>query len=114
MADIVTTYFIVSAQDWSNKTGENPATIKDLEVVFANIVKIAASFAGLGLFAMLVVGGIKLLSSRGDPQKTGEARATMTWAVIGLVVIVAGWLILQILSKVLGINLLRFEIPVEG
>jgi hypothetical protein len=108
--------FTVYAQapTWSDKTGAQPATIKDLEVVFANIVKIAATLAGLGLFVMLVVAGFKLLTSRGDPQKSEEAKQTLTYAIIGLVVIVAGWLILKILGTVLGLNLLQFEIPVEN
>lgn len=105
--------FVVYAQEWSDPKGDQPATIKDLEVVFARVIGIATQLAGLGLFVMLVVGGFKYLTSRGDQQKTAEAQATMTWAIIGLVVIITGWLILKILSSVLGIDLLIFEIPVE-
>jgi hypothetical protein len=109
------THFIVFAQvpEFSDPSGQEPAKIKDLEVIFGRVVEVAAQFAGLGLFIMLVVGGFKLLSSRGDQQKAGEAKATITWAVIGLTVIVAGWLILKILGSVLGINLLEFTIPTE-
>lgn len=101
---------IYAQPTWSSPEGEDPATLKDLEVIFARIIRIVAQIAALALFVMLVVGGFKLLTSRGDPQKSEEAKNTMTYAVIGLTVIVASWLILKILGDFLGINLLRFEI----
>jgi len=101
--------------DWSNTgTPEQPAQIQDLEVLFARAVKFAAWGAGIGLFVMMVVGGIKLITSHGDPQAAASAKQTITFAVVGLVVIVGGWLVLWILGRVLGINLLQFTIPIES
>ena len=111
MIERISNFFIVHAQEFSDTTGQSPAKIKDLEAVFARVVEIAAQLAGLGLFVMLVVGGFKYLTSRGDQQQTAEAKATITWAIIGLAIIVGGWLILKILGDVLGIDLLKFEIP---
>lgn len=110
----ISNFLFVYAQEptWSDTSGQQPATLKDLEVIVARIIRIAAQLAGLALFVMLVVGGFKLLSSRGDPQKSEEAKQTMTYAVIGLTVIVVSWLILKILGDFLGINLLQFEIRI--
>ena len=100
---------------WSNVANpENPAQIQDLEVLFARAVKFAAWGAGIGLFVMIVMGGIKLITSHGDPQAAASARQTITFAVVGLLVIVGGWLVLFLLGKVLGINLLQFTIPIEA
>ena len=100
---------------WSNVANpENPAQIQDLEVLFARAVKFAAWGAGIGLFVMMVMGGIKLITSHGDPQAAASARQTITFAVVGLLVIVGGWLVLFLLGKVLGINLLQFTIPIEA
>ena len=100
---------------WSNTgTPEQPAQIQDLEVLFARAVKFAAWGAGIGLFVMMVVGGIKFITSHGDPQAAASAKQTITFAVIGLLVIVGGWLILFLLGRVLGINLLQFTIPIEA
>lgn len=97
--------------DWSNTAApENPARIQDLEVLFARVARFAAWGAGIGLFVMLVVGGIKFITSHGDPQVTASAKQTITFAVIGLLVIVGGWLVLWLLGRVLGINLMQFTI----
>lgn len=112
MAKRISNVFLVYAQGptWSSPAGEDPATLKDIEVIFARIIRIAAQIAGLALFVMLVVGGFKLLSSSGDAQKAEEAKQTMTYAIIGLAVIAGSWLILKILEDFLGIKLLQFEI----
>lgn len=103
---------VVYAQDWSTKDDPGqPARLKDIEVIFARIVKIAAQFALLGFFVMLVYGGFKYLTSRGNPQATEAARNTLFFAIVGLIVIMAGWLILKILGDVLGFNFLEFKIP---
>lgn len=88
------------------------ATIQGLECVFANVVSIAVVFAGLALFVMLVIGGFKYLTSGGDAKATEQAQKTMTYAILGLVVIIAAYLILRFLAVFTGIpDLLKFVIP---
>ena len=45
-------------------------------------------FAVLGALAVLfiVIGGLRMVTSQGNPQETGKARATIIYAVVGLVV----------------------------
>lgn len=96
---------------WSDPTGDKPATIKDLEVVFTRIVTVAVSLAGLALFVMLIIGGFKYLTSAGDPKAAESARNTMMYAVIGLVVIISSFIILQAIKWFTGVDVLKFEIP---
>lgn len=87
-------------------------TIQGLECVFGNIVAVATALAGLAVFVMLVVGGLKYLTSGGDPKATEAAGNTITHAVLGLVVIIAAYLILRFLSIFTGLpELLKFVIP---
>jgi len=88
------------------------ATLQGLECVFANIISIAVVFAGLAVFLMLITGGLKYLTSGGDPKAVEAAQKTMTFAVLGLVIIIAAYLILNFLSVFTGIpDLLKFVIP---
>ena len=87
-------------------------TLKCLEAVFSNIVKVAVSVITLALFIMLVVGGFKLLTSGGNPKATESARNTMTYAVIGLVIIIASYLIMRVIQSFTGVSVTTFEIPV--
>ena len=100
---------LVQAPTWSVGPDE-PARLSDLEVIFARVIRIAVQLAGVALFVMLIVAGFKLLTAQGDAQQAAQARQTMTYAIIGLVVIATSWLLLKILGDFFGISLLEFEI----
>lgn len=89
------------------------ANIKCLEALFVNLVSVAVSLASLALFVMLVLGGFKYLTSAGDPKAAESARNTMKYAVIGLVVIIGSFIILQAIKWFTGVDVLKFEIPVS-
>ena len=86
-------------------------TLKCLEAVFYNLLKVAVSLVTLSLFIMLLVGGFKYLTSAGDPKATEGAKSTMTYAIIGLVVIIASYLILRVIESFTGLKLTEFTIP---
>lgn len=60
-------------------------------------------FAG-GVMAvvMIVVGGIKLMSSAGNPQAVQSARKTITYAVIGLVGLLSATLIVSLIGEIIN------------
>ena len=86
-------------------------TIKCLEAVFTNILSIVVSLAVLALFVMLLVGGFKYLTSAGDQKATTSAKQTLTYAVVGITLLVLAFLIFRIIEYFTGVNITRFEIP---
>lgn len=87
------------------------ATFKCLEVIFGNILTIAVSLAVLALFAMLIMGGFKFLTSGGDPKAAGSARQTMTYAILGIVLMAIAYLIFRLIETFTGVNVTNFTIP---
>jgi len=87
------------------------AKITDLEIYFERIVVVVTALAGMVFFIMLVIGGIKYLFSGGNPKATESARGTLTAAILGLVLIVAAYLILLLLKNFTGLDLTTFSIP---
>ena len=88
------------------------ATIQGLECIFQNVVTVITVLAGLAVFIMLLIGGIKYLTSGGDQKAMEQAKNTMTFAILGLVLIIAAYLILNFLSVFTGISgLLKFTVP---
>lgn len=88
------------------------ATIQSLETLFANFVKTIVALAGVALFIMFVVAGFTYLFAGGDAKKSEQARGTLSNAVIGLVVVVAAYLIVRIISVFTGVpEVLQFAIP---
>lgn len=54
--------------------------------------------AGLATFVMIVWGGINYLTSAGDPSKMDDAKSQIFSAVLGLVIILASWMILNTIN----------------
>lgn len=67
------------------------------------IFKYVVSIAGIGAILLLLIGGYKMILSRGDKEKLHEARDTITSAVLGLVFIILSLVILQII----GVSILQ-------
>ncbi len=88
------------------------ATVQSLETLFKNIIGAVVSLTGIALFIMLLVGGFSFLFSGGDQKKLEQARGTVTNAIIGLVIVVAAYLIIRIVSVFTGnVDILKFTIP---
>ena len=87
-----------------------PAQIKDLETVFGNVVRAALGFAGIVLFVLLLVGGFKYITSGGDPKATEGAQKTITYAILGLILILASYLILVLIKTITGVDVTQFKV----
>ncbi len=77
---------------------------KDINAIIAAAVPILIGIAGLVFFMMLILGGFRYLTAGGDEKAAQEARKSLTNAFIGLIVIVASFLITQLLFAVFGLN----------
>ena len=86
-------------------------TLDKLGDVFGSLVSALLALGGVVLFIMLLSGGFKFLTSGGDPKAVEGAKKTMTYAIIGVVLLAASYLILKILSDITGVdNILDFNI----
>lgn len=90
----------------------DPATIQDLEEVFSRILSLAIPFGGIAAFIMFVIGGFKYLTSGGDPRKSEAARQTITYALVGLLLLVSAFLIINFISTFTGVDVTKFTIKI--
>jgi hypothetical protein len=101
------------AVDWSVydcvKFGD-VASIKCLEPLFANVVSAIVSLIGVGLFLMLIIGGYNYLFAGGDTKKLEKAKGTISGAIIGLIVMVAAYLIIKLIGDFTNTNVETFQI----
>jgi cytochrome bd-type quinol oxidase subunit 2 len=86
-------------------------TIYGLEEMVANILNIIIGLAGVVLLLMLIGGGFGYITSGGDKEKAAKAKNTLTYAILGLVVILGAWLIIRLIEEFTGLNLHIFQIP---
>ncbi len=59
--------------------------------------------AGLAAFVMLIWGGFQWLTSAGNPARITDAKDKITSALLGLLIILSSWLILQVINPELTI-----------
>lgn len=91
-------------------TQNGAATLVGLETVFGNVVGILLGFAGIALFILLIVGGFKYITAGGDPKGVDSAKKTITYAIGGIVLIAAGYLILKFITQFTGVDVTQFKI----
>jgi uncharacterized membrane protein len=71
-----------------------------VDSAIALILNIFSAIAGVVAVVMIVVGGLKFITSQGDANKTAGARNTILYAVIGLVVVALAQVIVHfVLTK---------------
>ena len=89
-------------------TGTNPfANLSGLTIgpIIQGLITMALIIAAIVFFFMLVIGGIKWITSGGDKAQTEGARNQITAALVGLVIVFAAWAITQLLGTFFGIEI---------
>lgn len=94
--------------------GEDVATIQGLQCLIANIFTVIITVIGLAGFVMFIWGSFTWLLSGGNPKGVENARNTMLFAVVGLIVALSGFIILNLISAFTGVDVTRFFIPGPG
>lgn len=62
--------------------------------------------AAIILLGMLLLAGYRVLTAAGNPDAITEARNTATFAIVGIVVIMLSYLIVRVVSYILGVDAL--------
>lgn len=90
------------------KAGAQGAQFSDIDFSLCGILNLAITvvfWIGVGLsIVFIVLGGIKYMSSQGDPKATDAARKTLTNAIIGFVIVVGALAIRKLAATLLGID----------
>lgn len=76
------------------------ATLNCLPALFQNVVKAALLFAGAVALFLIIISGLKFITSAGDPKQVEGAKHTMTYAIIGLIIILTSFLIINLIANI--------------
>ena len=64
----------------------------------------AVLLGGLGVMIRLGIGAIQYATSQGNPAKLEDARATLTWAILGMLLLGIAFLILRLGDQFIPID----------
>lgn len=68
------------------------------------VTNIMFGLAGTVALIFLLWGGILYLTAGGSSEQAGKAKSTLTWAIIGLIVVIAAYAIVKYFSDILILN----------
>lgn len=77
------------------KDGQLTATLPQLVQYFFNF---SIAIGGIAAFSMLVLGGFRFLTSAGNPSSQKDAKDIITSAIIGLLLLLSSYLLLQVIN----------------
>jgi len=90
--------------DWSKCLDGNSgvATLRCIPIVFNNLIHAALMFVGVVAIFFIIYSGYQLVTSGGDPKKVQGGRQTMTFAIIGLVIVLSSFAIITFIGTITG------------
>lgn len=77
---------------------------KDLGDAITKVLPLLFGLAGILLLIYLILGGFGIMTSRGDPKALEAARAKITYAIVGFILIFAAFWLVQILGITTGVG----------
>lgn len=75
-----------------------------LSKVISSIINFLYAISGIILFFVIVWGGYMFLTSRGDAEKVGQAKAVISSGLIGFILLVVSGLLVQFLALIFGLD----------
>lgn len=75
-----------SPSDFVSSSRPNSATNKDLMDIIKLIINVVLGVVGIVAVVMMIMGGISFITSQGDAGKVTKARNTILYGVVGLIV----------------------------
>jgi hypothetical protein len=70
-----------------------------------NIVSAGLLLAAAVAVVLIIISGIKLVLSGGDPEKVASAKKSLTFTIIGLLIVLFAFVIINLIARVTGANI---------
>lgn len=77
-----------------------PGDVAQVESFIRSIIQLIAGLAGLVATGFFVAGGFTYITSSGNPQQLDKAKQTLTWSAIGLAIVIAAFVISNIVTSI--------------
>jgi hypothetical protein len=84
-----------------NATGQNQTTT--IGSLISKIIPYLFTIAGIILLLFLILSGFQFIFAAGDPKKIESAKAHITSALIGFVIVFISYWLVQVLARIFNI-----------
>ncbi len=98
----------------ANAVTKEVATFRGIECLLANVLNVAVTFVGLAAFVMIIYGAFLYLTSGGSSKGTEAGKQALTYAIIGIVVALMAFWILNLIATFTGVSgILNFSLSLD-
>ena len=84
--------------------GPGGMPINNLGDIISIVLKFIIPLGGIILFFVLVISGIGIMTSAGNPEKLKTAGARITTAIIGFVLLILTYVVINFVSRIFGLG----------
>lgn len=102
----IITYLSLAKSAFAQSPG--PAGVIQLQELLKRVINLSVGLAFIILTVILVLAGIKFITSGGEPKALQSASQAITWSLLGILWLILAWLILQLIGVFTGVNILNF------
>jgi hypothetical protein len=94
---------------------DGTATIQGIGCLLANVLSVILTVIGLAGFVMVIYAAFIMLTSAGKSQQVEKSRNTITMAIVGIILALSSFIIINLIANFTGISTLRtLIIPGSG
>jgi VIT1/CCC1 family predicted Fe2+/Mn2+ transporter len=83
------------------------ATVQGIGCLLANVLSVFLTLVGIAGFVMIIVAAFTFLLSAGKSQQVEKAKNTITMAIVGLILALSSFIILNLIASFTGISIIR-------
>lgn len=86
------------------------ATIQGIECLVGNVLSVAITIIGIAAFVMFLIGSFRYMTAGSNSKGVESGKSAISFAVLGIVVALASYVILRFLSDFTGVtSILNFS-----
>jgi len=89
------------------EAADSDTAINRFSGIISSVIGIITVIAVIWFIFLLITGAVGIMSSGGDKAKVQAARSKITWGLVGLMVVVAGIFIIQLVGGLIGLDILN-------
>lgn len=78
--------------------------INNLSDIVNRIIELLIPLGGIILLFVLILGGYQYLMSQGQPEKIKAAQAKITTGIIGFILLVFSYIVVNLIAKIFGLS----------
>jgi NADH:ubiquinone oxidoreductase subunit 6 (subunit J) len=88
------------------------ATIQGIGCLLANVLSVSLTVLGIAGFIMIIYAAFNMMVMGGNSQATEKSKNTITFAIVGIILALSSFIIINLISEFTGIEAIKnFSIP---